>query len=117
FALNAGEWRSGNGQPTNYVSSADRLYEAAKELNTGFKLFFSPDLNGLSNLDVNIPDMVTRYKDHPNQLRHDGKVVLSGWSGSPSSYAQAVNKIKAGGTPVFFVPFVFNSHYSFNWSA
>lgn len=117
FALNAGEWLGPDGKPSGYVGSADRLYQAAQELNTGFKLFFSPDLNGLQNLGVNIPDMVDHFKNHPAQMRHNGKIVLSGWAGGPASYADAVGKIRAAGNQVFFVPFPFNSRYSFNWSA
>lgn len=117
FALNAGDWLGGDGKPGNYVISAERMYQAAKELNSGFKLFFSPDMNGLGNLPVNIGDMVSRFKDHPNQMRHAGKVVLSGWGGVPATYIEAITKITAGGTDVVFVPFVYNPRYSANWSA
>jgi hypothetical protein len=113
FALNAGDWGD---EKINYVKAALRMYEAAKELNSGFKLFFSPDVNGLRNYPVTIGDMVTRFKDHPNQFKYHGEPVLSGWGGTPTTFAGALAKLKAEGTPVFFVPYVFHPKYSINWS-
>jgi formylglycine-generating enzyme required for sulfatase activity len=121
FALNAGQWlnvnkKTGETKPSNYVASGEAMYEAAKELNSGFKLFFSPDVNGLRDLDVNIGDMIKRFADHPNQLKHNGQSVISAWGGSPQVFAPALQKLEDAGTPVFFVPYVFHPKYSINWS-
>jgi formylglycine-generating enzyme required for sulfatase activity len=120
FALNCGEWcnvdAQGNLVPTRYVTNAETLYEAARQLRSGFKLFFSPDLSGLRDLPRNMGDMVKRFESHPNQLRWDGKVVLSGWGGSPAAYADAVRAIKPQVAELCFVPHVSNERYAMAWS-
>jgi hypothetical protein len=120
FALNCGEWctfdAAGKPTPSRYVSEAETIYEAARQLDSGFKLFLSPDLSGLRDLPLNMGDMAHRFEHHPNQLKWDGKVVLSGWGGQPSSYAAAVRAIKAGGSDLCFVPHVSNERYAMAWS-
>ncbi|MDA1140556.1 MAG: endo-1,3-alpha-glucanase family glycosylhydrolase [Planctomycetota bacterium] len=112
FALNCGQWKE-----TNYEKAGERIYQAAKELGTGFKLFFSPDLNGLRDLPNNIGDMVNRFYEHPNQFRWDGRAVLSGWAGRADTYAESVNRLKGEGRKVCFVPFVYDPKYASIWSA
>ena len=87
FLLDVGEWKSGSpGQlkPTNYVESADRMYEAARQLGTGFLLAMAPEYS-VQPFPENVQDMVLRFHSHPNQFRHDGKVVLSGYCGGACS--------------------------------
>jgi len=116
FALNAGDWNPDNDQH-NYVSAATRMYAAAQELGTGFKLFFSPDANGPGAKSPNVVDMVKRFGDHPNQFRHDDKAVLSAWAGQPATYKHPIDQLKAAGKEVFFVPFVFPPKFPANWSS
>ncbi|MBI2190621.1 MAG: SUMF1/EgtB/PvdO family nonheme iron enzyme [Planctomycetes bacterium] len=111
FALNCGQWKG-----SGYEKAAQRLFQAARELDSGFKLFFSPDLNSLGNLNENIGDMVRQFKDHPNQFRHEGRTVLSGWGGGPESYAGAVQQLESEGLDLCFVPFVYNPKYASIWS-
>ena len=54
------------------------MYEAARQLGTGFQLFVSADAAALDE----IPDIVRTLKDHPNQFRYDGKPVLSTFGGT-----------------------------------
>jgi hypothetical protein len=121
FALNCGEWatvdpKTKELKPTRYVPSAERIYEAARQLGSGFKLFLSPDLAGLRDLPENIGDMVKRFAKHPNQFRHQDKQVLSGWGGSPASYAEAVNRLKKEGHDLCFVPHVYCDRWAMAWS-
>jgi formylglycine-generating enzyme required for sulfatase activity len=116
FALNAGDWRRTDGTPTEYVEAADRVYQAAKELNTGFKLFLSADATGPASRPDNQCDMVRRYASHPNQLHQDGKTVFSAWSGTPEIYRPALEQLKAEGIPVFFVPYISYSPFPMNLS-
>src|SRR5690349_14000826 len=37
FALNAGDWLARDNTPGGYTLAAERMYEAARQLNTGFK--------------------------------------------------------------------------------
>jgi len=121
FALNCGGWgtvdpKTKEFKPGPYVRSAERIYEAAKQLDNGFKLMMSPDLACLRNLDANIPDMVTRFHNHPNQFRHGGKVVLSGYAGTPQSYAGPIKKLKDAGHDVCFVAYVGSGRHQMAWS-
>jgi hypothetical protein len=100
FALNCGEW---NGHPRYKLNSA-MLFEAARRFGPDFKLFFSPD--GITADEA--ADMVVAYGDHPNQLRYEGRPVLSSFGGD-NDWAKAVRaKIREryrGG--VFLVPFFY----------
>ncbi|HEY3332539.1 MAG TPA: endo-1,3-alpha-glucanase family glycosylhydrolase [Capsulimonadaceae bacterium] len=121
FALNCGDWMqvdpaTGATKDGYYVTSALRMYEAARQLNSGFKLFFSADVAGLKNLPINMGDMVKRFANHPNQFRAGGKQVISAWGGHPETYAEAIKSIKAAGYDICFVPFMSNAKYAMAWS-
>ena len=121
FALNCGQWmqkdkKTGEWKDGNYVKAAERLYEAARQLDSEFRLFFSADVNGLRNLPTNMGDMVARFYEHPNQFRHGEQRVVSAWAGSPATYREAIDKLKAEGRKVCFVPFVYPPKYKMAWS-
>lgn len=120
FALNCGAWlidpKSDKLDSSCYVESATRIYQAAQELNTGFRLFLSPDLATLKSGPANIEDMVKRFAHHPAQFRHQGKIVLSSYSGTPEFFAPILQQIKNDGLDVFFVPGLGGKPYSANWS-
>ena len=111
FALNCGQWDGGA-----YTSSCERIYEAAKQLNSGFKLFLSADVNGLGNLDKNIADMVTRFEHHPNQFRYQNKTVLASWGGTADTFRGPIEGLVKSGHPVCFVPFLMNGRFAMAWS-
>jgi formylglycine-generating enzyme required for sulfatase activity len=111
FALNCGEWKKplpdGTIQATHYVRSADRLYQAAKDEGGDFKLFFSPDFAGKAireHTDLNLVDMVERYYDHPNQFRHEGKLLLSGYAAAPEKLINPLKILNDAGREVLIVP-------------
>lgn len=115
FLLDVGAWKTGNGdnlQSTNYVESADRMYQAARELNSGFLLAMAPEYS-VQPFPENIQDMVLRYRDHPNQLYHEGKIVLSGYC-SASMFAPSMAKFKADGVPVCLVSNIFMPRFLYN---
>ena len=101
FLLDVGSWNQNKG----YVTSSERLYEAAKQLGTGFKLAMAPEYS-VQPFPDEICDMAKKFKDHPNQLRHNGKVVLSGYC-SADMFAPALEKLKAEGLAVVLVTHVF----------
>jgi len=74
FALNCGNWTR---KEPHYKARTLLLYEAARQLGTGFQLFVSADAAALDE----IPDIIRTFKDHPNQFRHGGKPVLSTFGG------------------------------------
>jgi hypothetical protein len=74
FALNCGNWTK---QEPYYKARTLLMYEAARQLGTGFHLFVSADGAALDE----IPDIVRTLKNHPNQLRYNGKPVLSTFAG------------------------------------
>jgi len=121
FALNCGEWydidtKTGERRPSRYVAAGQRLYQAAQELGTGFRLFFSADVNGLRDLPVNMGDMVSQFYDHPNQFRVGDRRVVSAWAGNPETFRAAIDAMKTAGRQVCFVPFMYPPKYSMAWS-
>jgi len=116
FALNCGQWMLGPDAPSNYVHAAERLYEAARQMNSGFQLFFSVDTSGIGNYEGDVGDMVRRFADHPNQLRHNGRIVLSTYGGNAAAFAPVLAALKAEGREVFFVPDLSHPRWSANRS-
>ncbi len=122
FALNCGQWLQKDPKTGElsvegaYVKAAERLYEAARQLDSGFKLFFSADVNGLRDLTVNMGDMVRRFYDHPNQFRLGDRRVLSAWAGNPATYRAPIEALKAEGLKLCFVPFLYAPNYKMAWS-
>ena len=74
FAMNCGAWLGNR----NYIEATERMYQAAKEMNSSFKLLMSGDAGGRQGDDVY--DMVKRFAKHPNQFRHNGAIVISAWA-------------------------------------
>ena len=100
FALNCGNWRK---REPHYAARSTMIYEAAKQLGTGFKLLFSAD--GVAPEEA--ADMVLSFYDHPNQFRHNGKPVLSTFAGSTEWGKKIVELIRAAGRDVVFVPYYY----------
>ena len=88
WALNCGNWqkkdaKTGEWVPNqSYMNGASNVFEAAKQLGTGFKVFFSPDGSKETVISGNHPDMGVRYHKHPNLFRYAGRPFISGWGGS-----------------------------------
>ncbi len=101
FALNCGGWSK---REPHYKARARMLYEAAARLGTGFKLFLSADFTTGLTFDETT-DMVESFRDHPNQLKVDGKPVLSTYGGDQRNVLAFVRERFGDG--VFFVPYHF----------
>ncbi len=84
FALNCGGWTA---REPHYKARTQKLYEAAEQLGTGFRLFLSADYCcGLTTDETR--DMIETFRDHPNQFRYGGKPVLSTFAGEGGDNAQ-----------------------------
>lgn len=102
FALNCGGWSL---REPHYKQRALLIYQAALELATDFKLFLSADYCcGLT--DEETRDMVETFRDHPNQLRVDGRPVLSTFAGGRHQ-TDFVNREFADERRIFYVPFYY----------
>jgi glucan endo-1,3-alpha-glucosidase len=111
FALNVGAW---DDSQAYYKARVKLIFDAAEQLGTGFKLFFSVDFENASNT-VN---MVEAYAQRTNSFRYQGKLVLSsyghndvpamGWTGVDWTNA-IIGKLKQDGYSVFFIPHFFPS--------
>jgi glucan endo-1,3-alpha-glucosidase len=109
FALNVGAW---NDTESYYKRRVAMMYDAAEQLGTGFKLFFSVDFGD----PTNILQMIEMYASRPASFRYQSNTVLSayGWNNVPSQgwpgvdWTNIVNQLKQDGYPVFFVPFFFS---------
>jgi hypothetical protein len=106
FALNCGGWEKGD-----YRNRVIQMYEAARQLGNDFKLFISMDYccgNGLQDTQ----DAIERFKNHPNQFRHNGKPVLSTFGGesrNPQTGQEKIALVKGLGS--IFVPYFFPASY------
>ena len=100
FALNCGGWAP---KEPAYRDRSYLMYQAAAELGTGFKLFFSYDFNTLHGYDP-MREMIEAFRDHPNQLRYQGKPVLSTFGGRATEF---VDKEFTGDKAISFIPFYY----------
>lgn len=110
FALNCGAWHD---EP-HYPRRVKAIYQAALELGTGFKLFFSVDFAGLKRhppgeFESYVLDMVKTYGRHPDQLRAHGRTVVSTFGGEQGIAwkKDVLAPLKAAGHEVFLVPFFY----------
>ncbi len=115
FALNCGGWDKGGGAA--YKPRCVQIYEAARQLGTGFQLFVSMDYCCGNGLDET-RDAVETFRDHPNQFRVGGRPVLSTFGGESRDPKTGQEKIalvhRLGG---FFVPYFFPTTYQEHPSA
>jgi len=103
FVLNCGAWTDKDGGM--YKKRSEMIYQAAKELGTGFKLFISADYaTGLTLPETR--DMVETFRNHPNQFRWQGKPVLSTFGGG-AAQTEFVKKEFSGGRAIVYVPFYY----------
>jgi hypothetical protein len=81
FALNAGGWF----KEPRYILRASEMFEAARRLNSGFKLMFSADMC-CSNDAADLLDMMRRFANSSRYsavyLQHNGRFVLTTFAGS-----------------------------------
>jgi glucan endo-1,3-alpha-glucosidase len=99
FALNVGAW---SGPDTYYKKRVGLLHDAAEQLGTDFRLFFSIDLTDTSD----IVDMLRTYGPRPSSFRQQGRVVLSTFGQNNVDWVNSVFRpLKNEGIEVFFIPF------------
>ncbi|GLJ34597.1 hypothetical protein SUGI_0695840 [Cryptomeria japonica] len=112
FALNSNVWRQ---------TLAERMYQAAEEVGSSFKIFFSADIHKDDNGNLTPDQLVTmlgsNYTSHPNQMTYQNKPLFTAWLGSDDSwwadynYSSALEGWKAvfenagGKDKFFFIPF------------
>ncbi|MDX9866506.1 MAG: endo-1,3-alpha-glucanase family glycosylhydrolase [Kiritimatiellia bacterium] len=102
FALNCGGWSV---REPHYKRRAQLIYQAAKDLGTGFKLLISADYaTGLTSEETR--DMVESFRGHPNQFRLDGKPVLSTFGGGRAQ-REFVARTFTGTNAIVYVPFYY----------
>jgi len=118
FQLNLGSWND-----DIYKWNVQAMFQAAQALNSGFKLFFSADMTGMSFPEVTA--MMTAYANNPYywhiQQTVGGAVVsrpfLSTWGGEGGGYAsakaswntQVFQPLRAAGINPYFVPSFFTT--------
>ncbi|MFP4029290.1 MAG: endo-1,3-alpha-glucanase family glycosylhydrolase [Candidatus Brocadiia bacterium] len=110
FAMNCGAWLN----DMKYVKATERMYQAARELDTDFKLFISADWS--AQTAKNVKDMIKRFYEHPNQMRHNAAPVLSTYGGSAGRYKKIIADLNKDGFKVCFVPNLSQQRFSANRS-
>jgi hypothetical protein len=112
FVLNCGGWSL---HEPHYKARTTLLYEAAKQLGTGFQLMISADYSTGLTLEET-KDMIVSFRDHPNQFKWDGKPVLSTFcgEGADNKHGQEVIDFPnrefpdgRGGRAVVYVPYYY----------
>ena len=110
FVLNCGAWHN---EP-HYPRRTKAIYQAAQELNTGFKLFFSVDFAGAKRLKPGefesfAVDMVRTYAHHPSQFTVDGRAVVSTFGGGKDIEwrRDIIDPLKQAGCEAYLVPFFY----------
>ena len=112
FALDCGGWSL---REPHYKARTLLIYEAARQLGTGFLLMISADYATDLTLEETC-DMVVSFKDHPNQFRWGGKPVLSTFCGEGADNVhgqQVIDCLNArfpdgkGGRNVVYVPYYY----------
>ena len=98
FALNVGAW---SGPDTYYKRRVQMIYDAAEQLGSGFKLFFSIEIADTND----IVDMISSYGSRANSFKHQGRVVVSTYGQNLVDWSGGVfAPLRAGGIDCFFVP-------------
>ena len=98
FALNVGAW---SGPDTYYKQRVKLIYDAAEQLGTGFKLFFSIEIVNTND----IFDIISTYGKRPNSFRHSDKVVVSTYGQNQVDWKGSIfAPLKVLGIDCFFVP-------------
>jgi glucan endo-1,3-alpha-glucosidase len=100
FALNVGAW---DDYESYYKKRVGLMFQAAEQLGTGFKLFFSVDFEVPSN----IVSMVQQYAGRPNAFRYQGKFVLSTYGHQNLDWNTMLAQLRTNGVDVFFIPHFF----------
>lgn len=109
FALNCGGWDKGGGAA--YKPRCVQMYEAARQLGTGFQLFISVDYCCGNGTDET-RDALETFRSHPNQFKVGGRPVLSTFGGEsrdPKSGQEKTDLVHSLGG--FFVPYFFPKTY------
>jgi hypothetical protein len=112
FVLNSGQWSAVDW----VIPRCDKIWQAAENLNSSFKLFFSVDLTGsLGSMPADIVSMIARYAHRPNTLKVDGKVFVSTFVGQDKTFGYAtpqlgwqqavITPLRSQGIEIYFVPF------------
>jgi len=110
FALNCGEWNS-PGADWYYTSRVAMLYQAAAQLGTGFKFFFSVDESKTNDIVA----MISAYANNTNSFRYRGKLVVSTSGQANVNWQNSVfAPLKNAGINVFFVPYFSPTDWSSN---
>lgn len=104
FALNCGGWF----RESNYKTKSRAMYDAAAELGTGFKLFFSCD-GCCGNNDSVARDMVRSFGRLPAQFIYKGKIFFSSWAFGDETLwrTKFATLLKKEGYDVYVVPYLY----------
>jgi len=91
-------------------------YDAAQQLGTGFKLFYSFDFTEMPCALDDIVARVNQFANHPNQFKYNGKVFISSFAGDCLGNGGWLSlKSQTNG---YLMPFIWGLENQFNtWSA
>jgi fibronectin type 3 domain-containing protein len=114
FALNCGGWFHESTNNYYYVRYSQQMFQAAVNLNSGFKLMFSADMTA-SNTITDVEDMMRRFANDSTYsqvyFKYNNKPVLTTFSGDSNGTAfwQQVKSDLATGANAYTPPSGFST--------
>ena len=119
FLLDFGAWaragKDGKLKPTNYVEATERMFEAARQLNTGFLLIATPEYSVRPTREC-FRDFFERFYDHPNMFRIDAKPVAAVYGGNLSGNNAIFAEMAKEGRPVCHLGYYSDGRHKMAWS-
>jgi len=115
FALNVGAWSA---EPY-YQSRVANMFEAARQVNSNFKLFLSPDMAG-SLTDADIRSMVSTYAGHGSYWKYKNRPVLTAWMAQGKGEVYWKNLLRAGPLKrynLLFLPYMYVDPGNGSWTS
>jgi glucan endo-1,3-alpha-glucosidase len=99
FALDVGAW---SGSDWYYKTNVELIYDAAQNMNSGFKLFFSVDMANTND----IVQMISSYAKRTNSFYYNGGLVVSTFGGNDMDWTNSIFQPlqTMGISNIFFVP-------------
>jgi glucan endo-1,3-alpha-glucosidase len=94
------------------TSQVQNAYNAAQQLGTNFKLFLSLDFTSFPCNVGTVVSRINQFSSHPNQLKFNGKVFVSSFSGDCLGNS-GWGSVKAQ-TNAYVMPFIWGLEGQFN---
>lgn len=110
--------KTGEVTKTNYAKAAERMFEAARRLDSGFKLALAPEgYVAREGLDLNVKELLRAHAKHANYFHYRGKPLFATYIGRPAKWAKPLEELREDeGIDTLWVGHFWNKRYAMPWS-